>query len=302
MHLWLRAEIHDEDTRAALSPGAAAELLATGFRISVEHSDSRIFPDAAYADAGCAIVPNGSWPDAPAEAIILGLDELPEADIPLRHRHIFAVPAGTGDSFAARAAAGGGTIHDLNRMRADLPALDYWTGFTGAAITLRGWAMQIMGEDEISLAPAPDAQSLSDDTRADLNATLLPRPQARIIGAETTIGQGAADLCAALGVTLAAEAEIVLNCRPDTATQYDGARIIGDLAFSGAPGDLAMRLGADAGDWDMPFSAPGAAWVMALDTLPALLPHEFSRDFSAQILPLLGDFDAPIWAAAKPGQ
>lgn len=302
MHLWLRAEIHDEDTRAALTPDAAAELLAGGYRISVEHSDSRIFPDTAYADAGCTIVPNGSWPDAPAEAIILGLDELPQADSPLRHRHIFAVPTGAGDSFAARAAAGGGAVHDLNRMRADLPAMDYWAGFAGAAITLRGWAMQIMGEDEISLAPAPDAQSLCDDTRADLNATLLPRPTARIIGAESTLGQGAADLCAALGVRLGAEADILLNCLPDTVTKHTGARIIGDLAFSGAPGDLAMRLGADTGDWDMPFSAPGEAWIMALDTLPALLPQEFSRDFSAQILPALRNFDAPIWAGARLGQ
>ena len=86
-HLWLRAEQRDNETRVGLMPEGAEALIADGFRVTVEASDSRVVPTRAYAEAGCEIAPEGSWPDAPDEAIIFGLKELPEDGIPLRHTH-----------------------------------------------------------------------------------------------------------------------------------------------------------------------------------------------------------------------
>lgn len=38
---------------------------------------------------GCKVVDEGSWPDAPTDAYIVGIKELPNEDHPLKHRHIY---------------------------------------------------------------------------------------------------------------------------------------------------------------------------------------------------------------------
>lgn len=41
-----------------------------------------------YVAVGCAIADQGAWVDAPDDAIISWLKELPEDRTPLRHKHI----------------------------------------------------------------------------------------------------------------------------------------------------------------------------------------------------------------------
>ena len=86
-HIWLRAEPRAHETRVGLTPDGAAQMIAAGFKITVEDSDDRCIPTAEYVTAGCATAAAGSWPDAPDVAIIFGLKELPEDGTPLRHRH-----------------------------------------------------------------------------------------------------------------------------------------------------------------------------------------------------------------------
>ena len=38
---------------------------------------------------GCKIVEEGSWTDAPADAYIVGIKELPNEDHPLKNPHIY---------------------------------------------------------------------------------------------------------------------------------------------------------------------------------------------------------------------
>lgn len=55
----------------------------------------RIFPDSEYEKVGCTIVKSQTWPQAPEDAFILGLKELPlENQFPgiphaLKHKHIY---------------------------------------------------------------------------------------------------------------------------------------------------------------------------------------------------------------------
>lgn len=63
--------------------------MAQGFVIQVERSPGRIFDDQEFVDAGASLVDEGSWPQAPADNIIIGLKELEDHDpFPLRHEHI----------------------------------------------------------------------------------------------------------------------------------------------------------------------------------------------------------------------
>lgn len=61
-----------------------------GWKISVEKSPERIFDDQEYVNVGCQLVEQDSWRNAPLDAYIIGLKELPEKDTsPLKHTHIF---------------------------------------------------------------------------------------------------------------------------------------------------------------------------------------------------------------------
>jgi saccharopine dehydrogenase (NAD+, L-lysine-forming) len=61
-----------------------AALVAAGIRVSVEASSVRAIAIDGYRAAGAEIVAENAWPQAPADAIIFGLKELPEDGTPLR--------------------------------------------------------------------------------------------------------------------------------------------------------------------------------------------------------------------------
>jgi saccharopine dehydrogenase (NAD+, L-lysine-forming) len=142
-HLWLRAEQRANETRVGLTPAGAADLLAVGFQVSVEDSADRVISTQDYADAGCAIVQAHSWPDAPAEAIIFGLKELPDDSTPLPHTHIMFGHAFKGQHSGARLLerfrAGGGTLLDLEYLtdaqNRRVAAFGYW----GIGIGVGAW-------------------------------------------------------------------------------------------------------------------------------------------------------------------
>ncbi len=178
LHLWLRAEARPTERRTPLMPEGAAALIAAGARVSVEDSAHRCVPVARYAEVGCAIVPAGSWTDAPADALILGIKELSEGLAPLRHRHAFFAHAFKGQAGAAalldRFAAGGGALHDLEYLTdaegRRLVAFGYWAGFAGAGAALfafaAGLAGEAAGEAAGPLAPFADRDAMVAAVRA----------------------------------------------------------------------------------------------------------------------------------------
>jgi len=114
--VWMRQETKKGEKRAPITPQAVQKLLEhrvpsnagllfggdktksdsslmPAFRVFVERNPHRAIPDSAYVEAGATLVDGGSWQrDAPTEALILGLKELPdptsESDT-LFNRHIY---------------------------------------------------------------------------------------------------------------------------------------------------------------------------------------------------------------------
>ena len=95
-------------------------MVRAGIKVSVERSSVRAIAIDGYAAAGCEIVGENLWPQAPQDAIIFGLKELPEDGTPLTHRHIMfghafkGQPAG--QVLLRRFKAGGGTLYDLEYL------------------------------------------------------------------------------------------------------------------------------------------------------------------------------------------
>ncbi|MGW4384121.1 saccharopine dehydrogenase [Kitasatospora sp. NPDC004531] len=323
LHLWMRHETRSTERRAPLAPEDAARLVAAGITVTVEESPQRVFPLAAYQQAGCWPAAAGTWPDAPESAVVLGLKELPDSPAELRHRHVFFGHAYKGQPDAAdllaRFRAGGGALLDLEYLVDDtgrrLAAFGYWAGYLGAALAV----LHHRGRLPQPLEPAG---------RADWDARLRPLPGERpvdalVIGALGRCGRGAADALATAGSEptrwdLAETADLdrvallrhellvnaVLSTTPGkpflTGADLDAPRRLRTVA------DVACDVGSPCNvlpiydrttDWHNPArrlrNAP-ALDLIAIDNLPSLLPLEASLDFSAALAPQLAELTADL--------
>jgi saccharopine dehydrogenase (NAD+, L-lysine-forming) len=337
VHLWVRAEQRPNEERVGLMPDGAAALIGAGFRVTVEESRTRAVPLQGYVDAGCAVAPEGSWPEAPGDAIIFGLKELPEDGTPLGHRHILfghafkGQPAG--QVLLGRFRAGGGVLYDLESLVDEtgrrLAAFGYWAGFAGAAVALKCLAAQARGGLCGPVARYAGRAAMVADVAADLAGT---QPRVIVIGAKGRVGTGAADLCEQAGLRVTrwdmAETahggpfpqvlahEVFLNCilaRPgcpvfvpaDAVTAPRALRVIGDIACDPTSDFSPIKVYDRVTDWAAPalrvHDAPPLD-VMAIDNLPSLLPVEASEDYAAQLLPVLRGLDRiddGAWGRAK---
>ncbi|MEM7294744.1 MAG: saccharopine dehydrogenase, partial [Pseudomonadota bacterium] len=196
---------------SALTPKSAKALLEAGFEVYVERSYQAAIPAQAFSDIGCKIVTPGSWVQAPADAFILGLKELPDDGTPLRHRHIYFAHAykeqkGWRETLG-RFAQGGGKLYDIEFLVDEnsrrVAAFGYWAGYAGAAVGVMTWCGQQLGVHPVvpPLQSYNSRDSLLNELRNELQiaaAGMYDRPSIMIIGAKGRSGTGASALAAAL--------------------------------------------------------------------------------------------------------
>ncbi len=337
-HIWIRAEERAQEERVGILPEGVQALVAAGFRVTIEESPQRALPLEPFVKAGAERAGFGSWPDAPHDAIIFGLKELPETDMPLAHRHIMfghaykGQPAG--QRLLARFRAGGGVLLDLEYLIDDqgrrVAAFGYWAGFAGAAVSCLAYAALSRGGLCAPVSRFSDRHAMTEAAATALEG--LEAPRALIIGALGRVGTGASDLCRALGLSVTAwdmaetahggpfpeilRHEIFLNCilaapgtpvfiPPSTPTDPRALRVIGDIACDPESEFSPIKIYDRVTDWARPVRRVAGhppLDIMAIDNLPSLLPVEASADFAAQLLPhllTLDQPDQPVWARAE---
>lgn len=325
VHLWVRHETRETERRTPLIPADARRLVDLGFTVTVERSPQRIFEIEQYADAGAEIVEAGSWVDAPADAYILGLKELPDAPEALVHRHIFFGHAYKGQDGAAelleRFRRGGGQLLDIEYLTDEtgrrVVAFGYWAGYVGAALGV----LQYAGRLESPLTPT-DKQAID----AQL-AEVEDAPRAVVIGAYGRSGRGAVDALGVAGAQVTTWGiddtreldkpallghDVLVNCVVSFAPQppfVEAADLTADRALR-VIADVTADVTSDANllpintaitTWDEPVRevyADPLLEVIAIDNLPSLLPREASEDFSAALRPQLEVLEtgAVTWA------
>lgn len=325
MHLWVRAEERANERRVGITPAGVARLLAEGMDVTVEDSPTRILPIDGYRQTGAQIASAGAWREAPEDAVIFGLKELPDDTGPLRRRHILFGHAFKGQTdgqdLLGRFKSGRGTLYDLEYLvderQRRVAAFGYWAGFVGAALSVAAWAAQHGGDPMEAVTSWPDQATLIDDIKARLTAADATLPTALIIGALGRTGTGATALIEALGVQptgwdMAETAHggpfpqvlthtIFLNC----ILAMDGVPVFVPASAANAPralrviGDIACDPGSDFSPvkvydrvttWAEPLirvAHTPPLDVMAIDNLPSLLPLESSHDFADQLIPHL---------------
>ena len=333
----MRAEQRNNEERVGITPAGAAELIAAGIKVTVEHSSVRAIPIQGYIDAGCAVADENSWPNAPADAIIFGLKELPEDGAPLHHKHILFGHAfkgqPVGQILLKRFKAGGGTLYDLEYLVDEtgrrVAAFGYWAGYAGAAVALKCWAAQRRGDIAGAVKTYPSSAALLDDLSTELDG--MDPPTAIVIGALGRVGSGAADLCASLGIDVTKwdiaqtasggpfpqilDQDVFLNCilaRPGTpafvpASAKTAPRmlsVIGDIACDPDSDFSPIKVYDRTTSWAAPalrVHDDPILDVTAIDNLPSLLPVESSEDYAGQLLPsllTLGDLLGGVWGRA----
>jgi saccharopine dehydrogenase (NAD+, L-lysine forming) len=336
-HVWVRAEQRANEERVGLTPAGAAALLAAGITVTVEQSSVRAIAIDGYRNAGCEIAVENSWPQAPRDAIIFGLKELPEDGTALPHRHIMfghaykGQPAG--QELLRRFKAGSGTLYDLEYLVTEngrrVAAFGYWAGYAGAALSLKTWASQQRGQLIGAVSKYANKAALLEDLAQEFQS--LSRPRAIIIGALGRVGTGAADLCEAMNVSVTKwdmadtdsggpfpeilQHDIFLNCIlaspgcpvfvPASAKQSPRIlTVIGDIACDPTSDFSPIKVYNRATDWAAPalrvHSQPPLD-VTAIDNLPSLLPLESSEDYAAQLLPsllTLANLEGGVWGRA----
>ena len=328
-HLWVRAEQREHEERVGLTPDGAKALIAAGIRVTVEESSVRAIGIDGYKAAGAEIAPENSWPNAPLDAIIFGLKELPEDGTSLPHRHIMFGHAYkgqfSGKELLRRFDAGGGTLYDLEYLVDEtgrrVAAFGYWAGFAGAAVSIRCWAAQARGEIAGPVGVFMSSDAMVADLKADLKASNAMPPSAIVIGALGRVGTGASDLFGRLGINVTKwdmaetagggpfpeilDHNVFINCifaRPGTPVFVPKAALTADRNLT-VIGDVSCDPDSDynpipvydhATDWAEPalrVATDPILDVTAIDNLPSMLPVESSQDYAAQLLPTLLTLD-----------
>ena len=332
-HLWMRHEARATERRAPIVPTDVRRLLASGMRVTVERSPQRVFDIEEYAEAGAEVADTGSWLEAPEDAYVLGIKELPDEPASLRHRHIYFAHAYKGQSDAAytlgRFREGGGRLYDIEYLTDErgrrVVAFGYWAGYVGAALG----ALQLAGTLKWPLAPT-DKPTLD----AQLVEAGLPMDTSTVVtGARGRSGTGATDALAVAGLEAGRwdraesrtqdpvqllEHDLLVNCVftnvPATpfVTADDLARrrrlhLISDVTCDVTSATNMLPVNRAITSWEDPvrrISDECGRWldVIAIDNLPSLVPREASTTFSADLTPhLLGLSDSPPvgpWQAA----
>jgi saccharopine dehydrogenase (NAD+, L-lysine forming) len=320
--VWLRAETRATERRSPLVPDDARRLVAAGVTVTVEDSPLRCFPVGEYEAAGCRVVAAGTWVDAPGDAIVLGLKELPDEPATLRHTHVFfghAFKKQPGaERLLRRFREGGGTLLDLEYLvdgtGRRLAAFGYWAGYLGAALAV----LHASGT-----LTTPLTGFVRDELDAALAGSGAGKLTTLVTGALGRSGRGARDALATAGVTptswdLAETRELdkdallahdvlvnaVLATGPvqpfvDETDVADPARrlaTIADVSCDVGGAYNVLPIYDSITSWEQPvrrlWDAPPLDLV-AIDNLPSLLPHESSVDFSAQLAPLLPSIGQP---------
>jgi len=209
--LWVRAESKSNERRVALVPEDAKTLIDAGFDVTVEHSSDRAIAAEAYKYVGCHITEAFSWPEAPHDAFILGVKELPDGDEPLVHRHIYFGHVYKDQPgwqhTLSRFTAGGGQLFDLECLVDEtgrrVAAFGYWAGYAGAAVAAQVWVGQQDGRHPPleSVSDYPNVDALLAELRSNLDR-VGSKPSMIVIGALGRSGSGATKLGEQLGIAV----------------------------------------------------------------------------------------------------
>lgn len=203
-HLWIRHEVRSTERRAPVVPQDVRTLVDAGIQVTLEESPQRIFGIEEYAAAGASVTAADSWTEAPEDAYIVGIKELPDEPDALHHRHIYFAHAFKVQSDAGvtlgRFRKGGGRLFDVEYLTDHtgrrVVAFGHWAGYVGAALGVLHMTRTL----KAPLAPMPKADL--DELLVAAGRAGADRLLALVTGARGRSGRGAQKALATAGLPI----------------------------------------------------------------------------------------------------
>lgn len=317
--IWLREEVKENERRTPLTPENAKKLLENGYKVIVEKSKDRIFPDSEYLDIGCELVEAHSWiNNAPDDAYILGLKELKEDSFPLKHKHIYFAHIFKGqdgnEEVFARYQKGGGSLFDLeflvNEQGRRVAAFGFWAGYVGAATAIERYCHRQLSLDGPELTWHESKEEWVEEISNKLKK--VKSPSSIIIGALGRCGSGARTLLEDLKLTATlwdyeetkkggpfkeiTDHDIFINTvlmttkippflEQETIAKHNKLKVIADVSCDPNSELNPIPIYNEHTTWEKPtIRINEQVEVIAVDNLPSALPKESSIDFSDQLI------------------
>jgi len=334
-HLWIRHETKKDEKRVPLIPSHVKELIDNGIQITVEKSPTRCIHDKEYEKFGATLVESGSWPNAPLDAIIVGLKELDDNDTPLVHTHMYFAHCYKGQpgsrALLDRFKKGNGTLLDLEYLVDEtgkrLVTFGEMAGKIGMAVGLLAW-MSNLGE-QLKIKSFTNLLSLVKTIYNDYKDYNTLIPKILIIGAKGRCGKGALSFLNELDIpatewsrqdpkssTEILNHDIIVNCiyLKESIEPFLTREIIDNCS------DRKLRVICDVSCdtsheyhpfpfykenttienpvFRLPLLVPPLD-IIAIDHLPSLLPLESSIFFSNQLITQLQNQESTYWDNLK---
>ncbi|MFL6155048.1 MAG: saccharopine dehydrogenase [Marmoricola sp.] len=330
VHIWIRAESRGTERRTPVVPADIPQLLDAGFDVTVEESPQRTFTVEEYAAAGASVADEGSWTEAPDDAYVLGIKELPDEPAALRHTHIYFAHAFKGQDDAQkvleRFRRGGGRLLDIEYLTGDdgrrVVAFGYWAGYVGAALGVLQLA------DMLTAPLVPMAKSDLDAQVEQAGKAGVDQLLALVTGARGRSGRGAQRALVVAGMPITRwdrqetrdlhklallGHDLLVNCvvthTPTTPFVEEAdldherrLRLLADVTCDVTGPTNMLPVNTEITTWQEPVrrlhdgdreNGTEPLDVIAVDNLPSLLPREASEGFSADLTgQLLGLADA----------
>ena len=324
--LWVRGETKLHERRCALTPEGAYTLIKNGVDVTIELWENRIYPIEEYIAVGCNIVESGSWKNAPLNAYILGIKNLPKDETIFTHKHIYF-----GHVFKNQANSkqilnafknGGGILFDLeflcDKDNVRVASFSHYAGYVGAGLGLMALSDNPTKSLELYSSKPQFINQIQDSLEA-FNVT----PKILIIGANGKCGYGVQELLKSLNLSHVhcwgrqetnnnpsmskdiLNYDILINCiyakenetKPllTTADLYNNKnlKIIVDVTCELDSAHNPLPFITKATTLDNPWKYLDTQnlnvrpKIIAIDHLPSYLPKESSDNFSKQLLPYL---------------
>lgn len=316
MLIYLRKETYTNESRTPLVPEDVKTLIKAGYRILVESSEQRIFPDIDFIKAG-AIITTEPWFNQSASTLIVGLKELSNLDKLNAHTHIYFSHSYKQQNNANQ------ILQAFNRSNSIIYDLEYFlnpegqralafgfhAGLVAAVLGLTQYYNRKTGHQDLqNLQPWLTMMSMLASCK------IYPATIA-VVGSGRT-AQGVKYILqkfALSSLTVSREnifqikdVDIIFNCISldknytevwiDKDTKLNKDQLIVDISCDYAKPNNPIAVYSSPTTWQKPvYNYSDKLSIIAIDNLPSLLPRDSSVEFSAKLTSLLLTYGDSCW-------
>jgi saccharopine dehydrogenase (NAD+, L-lysine-forming) len=334
--IFIRNETYENELRAPLIPDHVKLLIAHGYTVYVESSQTRVYTDCAYAAAGAITTTDPWYSPQYKHSLIIGIKELTPLTALNNHTHLYFSHSFRNQKDSSR------ILNAFKSTNSIIYDVEYFTdsenrrliafGFHAGMVAATLGLLQHYSKHASRTEPKTNINALKPWTSIDVmiqeaqNARPHPLTKIAVIGAEGRSGKGIQYILDKLNIkytkyTRDSPQDSLSTVLPAYSIIYNAISLdesyqtvwfhpkqnqtnpitIVDVSCDYTRPNNPIKLYNAPTSWLHPVYTPQTAPhidIIAIENLPSLLPKESSDHFSDKLYPLLLDQSSIIWQNA----